>query len=370
MSTYVRRHVGQLVVAGFDGPTISDDLTRVARDFDLGGVILFARNVEEPVQVAELSHDAQRMASELPLWVSIDQEGGRVARLRQGFTEWPAMRALGNNGAEELARRFAVALAREVLAVGVSLDYGPVLDVGTNTGNPVIGDRALSDDPELVATLGAEIVTALQSTGLAACGKHFPGHGDTSTDSHAELPIVEHPIDRLRAVELAPFRAAIKAGVAMLMTAHVLYPALDEQSPGTLSRRIVQELLREDLGFEGVIATDDMSMKAIAAGRSLESATVQALNAGCDLALLCAPDADSQVATLEAIIRAVEGGTLSLARVEDALKRGRRAKERFLSATSEWRPPSAKVLSRQLCTTEHEAIADAMRQFAEGSPSE
>jgi beta-N-acetylhexosaminidase len=364
MSTYIRRHVGQLVVAGFDGPTIPDDLRRVARDFDLGGVILFARNVEEPVQVAELSHDAQGLASELPLWVSIDQEGGRVARLRQGFTEWPPMRALGNNGTVELTRRFAVALAREMRAVGISLDYVPVLDVGTNPGNPAIGDRALSADPELVATLGAEIVNAVQTAGVAACGKHFPGHGDTSTDSHHELPIVEHPLDRLRAVELTPFRAAIKAGVAMLMTAHVLYPAIDEESPGTLSRRIVQELLREDLGFTGVIATDDMSMKAIANERSVETATVQALTVGCDLALLCTPDADSQVATLEAIIRAVEDRTLSVARVEDALKRGRRAKERFLAAPAEWRPPSARELRRDLGSSEHEAIADEIRRFA------
>lgn len=364
MPKHVRSQVGQLVIAGFAGPTIPDDLKRVAREFELGGVILFARNVEEPGQVAELAYEAQQLTPGLPLWVSVDQEGGRVARLRSPFTSWPPMRALGNGGSADLARRFARALARELRVVGVTLDYAPVLDVDTNPDNPVIADRALSDDPERVAALGAEVVTALQSEGVAACGKHFPGHGDSATDSHYELPIVEHPLDRLQAVELGPFRASIAAGVAMLMTAHVLYPALDERSPATLSRRIVSTLLREELGFSGVIATDDMSMKAIADGRSQGAATVQAVAAGCDLVLLCEPNVDQQVETLEAIIRAVEDDVLAFRRVEDALTRGRQAKERFLLDAASWRPPPPHVLRACLGSSDHEAIATEMRRFA------
>ncbi len=231
--------IGQLVVVGFNGKTIPEELRSLAREFDLGGVILFSRNVESPEQVASMAVEAQQLARDLPLWVGVDQEGGRVARLKRPFTEWPAMAALGRAADESLASRFAGALARELLAVGISIDFAPVLDVLTNPKNPAIGDRALGDRADAVARLGSAIVRAFQSSGLAACGKHFPGHGDTGVDSHLDLPVVEHPPDRLQAVEFVPFRAAIEAGVAAIMTGHLLVPSLDEQSPATLSRRIV-----------------------------------------------------------------------------------------------------------------------------------
>src|SRR5688572_16758556 len=163
--------------------TITPEIRSLAREFSLGGVILFSRNIEAPEQVAELSYDMQQLAGETPLWVSVDQEGGRVARLKRPFTEWPPMAVLGRSGNTELASRFATALAAELEAVGVSLDYAPVLDIHTNPANPVIGDRALAEDAEAVARLGAAIVHGLQDGGVAACGKHFPGHGDTSVRS-------------------------------------------------------------------------------------------------------------------------------------------------------------------------------------------
>src|SRR5512145_2422251 len=166
----LRRHVGQLAIAGFAGPAIPSDLHVLAREFDLGGVILFARNVEAPDQVAELSREVQTLARELPLWVSVDQEGGRVARLKAPFTVWPPMATLGRCGDERLAERFARALAAELTAVGISLDYTPVLDILTNPKNPVIGDRALAERAEDVARLGRTIITTLQGEGIAACG--------------------------------------------------------------------------------------------------------------------------------------------------------------------------------------------------------
>src|SRR5438445_5336125 len=180
----LRRQIGQLLIAGFNGHQISPELRSLAKEFSLGGVILFARNVAEPEQVAELAFDAARLVPDLPLWVSVDQEGGRVARLKAPFTEWPPMATLGRSGDAALAERFARALASELKAVGFSLDYTPVLDVLTNPKNPVIGDRALAQKAEEVARLGSAIVRTLQAEGIAACGKHFPGHGDTSTDSH------------------------------------------------------------------------------------------------------------------------------------------------------------------------------------------
>jgi beta-N-acetylhexosaminidase len=359
----LRRHIGKLLVAGFDGLQVPVELRAIAREFGLGGVILFARNIDEPGQVAELCYEAARLAPDLPLWVSVDQEGGRVARLKAPFTEWPPMAALGRSGDVRLAERFARALAAELRAVGVTLDYTPVLDVLTNSRNPVIGDRALAGKAEEVARFGAAIIRTLQNEGIAACGKHFPGHGDTSTDSHLELPLVEHPPDRLRQVEFLPFRAAVEAGVATIMTAHVLVPSLDEKRPATLSRRIVYELLRDELGYDGVILSDDLEMKAIANEYSVPDAAVLAIDAGCDGVLICSGDHDVQGAALESLIHAVEADRLRLPRVDDALTRQRRAKERFLATAVGARPLRGSALREWLGRGEHQAIADEMAQF-------
>jgi beta-N-acetylhexosaminidase len=359
----VRRHVGQLAIVGFNGHTLPAEVRQIAREFDLGGVVLFGRNVQEPEQVAELSREAQALATEIPLWVSVDQEGGRVARLKRPFTEWPPMQTLGRAGDEALAERFARALAAELKAVGISLDYTPVLDVLTNPKNPVIGDRALAERAEDVARLGAVIIRTLQSEGIAACGKHFPGHGDTSVDSHFELPLIEHPPDRLEAVEFVPFKAAIAADVASIMTAHILVPALDDERPATLSPAIVDGWLRQKLGFGGVIFTDDMAMKAISARYGLADASVQAIAAGCDGVLMCAPQPDDQTVALEAIIYAVEQGRVPQKRIEDAMSRQRKAKERFL-APPRSRPATGAALRAALGRDEHQAIAAEMARFA------
>lgn len=339
----------------------------LAREFDLGGITIFTRlgNIESPDQVAGLAFDIRNLGVELPGWVGIDQEGGRVARLRSPFTEWPPMALLGRSDDPALARQFAAALATELAAVGVSLDYAPVLDIHTNPRNPVIGDRALSEKPEKVAKLGRVIIEELQRAGVAACGKHFPGHGDTATDSHLELPIVEHPPDRLRAVEFVPFKAAIDAGVAFIMTAHVRVTSIDEDRPATLSPRIVNGILREELGFQGVIVSDDLEMKAIADHYAAGEAAVAAVGAGCDALLMCgsgqAVDVNLQVQALEALIHAVEDERLSVSQVEAALERNRRAKERFLR---EWKPPTSAQLRTVIGSEQHRAISERMAQFA------
>jgi beta-N-acetylhexosaminidase len=358
----IRRDIGQLLIGSLPGKTVTPEMRSLAREFSLGGVIFFARNIEAPEQVAELSHDAQGLTSGLPLWVSVDQEGGRVARLKAPFTVWPPMATLGRSGDEGLARRFAKALATELRAVGITLDYAPVLDIHTNPKNPIIGDRALAEDAASVARLGAAIIDTLQTNGVAACGKHFPGHGDTSVDSHLDLPLVEHPPDRIRRVELVPFRQAVTSGVAFIMTAHVLVPSLDEEKPATLSRRIVQGMLRDEVGFGGVILSDDLEMKAIAKSYTVPDAAVQAIAAGCDALLVCSGDVDVQVATLEALVRAVEQDVIPYKRLEDALKRGRLAKERFLAAPVATNPRAQ--LKHVLGCDEHQRIVDEMARFA------
>jgi beta-N-acetylhexosaminidase len=274
------------------------------------------------------------------------------------------MATLGRSGDVQLAERFARALAAELKAVGITLDFAPVLDVHTNPKNPVIGDRALAERADDVARLGSAIIRAMQTEGLAACGKHFPGHGDTSTDSHLELPLVEHPPERLREVEFVPFRAAIEAGVATIMTAHVLVPALDEQRPATLSKRIVTGLLREELRYNGVIVSDDLEMKALANDYKVPESAVLAIEAGCDALLICSGDVDVQVEALEAIVHAVETERIRLTRVEDALRRQQRAKERFLAAGVAPRPLGGKALQQALGQDAHRRIADEMARFA------
>jgi beta-N-acetylhexosaminidase len=360
----LRRQIGQLLLAGFDGDRLPIEVRSLAREFSLGGVTLFARNIVEPEQVAELCFDAAGLTADVPAWVSIDQEGGRVARLKAPFTEWPPMATLGRSGDVALAERFARALAAELRAVGVTLDFAPVLDVHTNPKNPIIGDRALAGSAEDVARLGTAIVRTLQDQGIAACGKHFPGHGDTTTDSHLELPLVVHPPEVLREREFRPFEAAIEAGVASIMTAHVLVPALDEEKPATLSKRIVQGILRDELKFAGVIWSDDLEMKALANDYAVPDAAVLAIAAGCDGVLICSGNHDVQAATLEALIHAVEEERLPLARVEDALKRQERAKERFLAVRHASRPMAGRALRAALGREEHLAIAEHMAQFA------
>ena len=359
----LRRQIGQLLIAGFNGGALPIELRSLAREFGLGGVILFARNIVEPEQVADLAYEAVRLVPDVPAWVSVDQEGGRVARLKAPFTEWPPMATLGRSGDAALAERFARALASELKAVGITLDYAPVLDVHTNPKNPVIGDRALAETADVVGRLGAAIIRTLQAEGIAACGKHFPGHGDTSTDSHLELPLVEHPPERLREVEFEPFRAAVAAGVATIMTAHVLVPSLDEQVPATLSKRIVG-MLRGELNYQGVILSDDLEMKAIAASYTVPEAAVRAIAAGCDGVLICSGDHDAQAAALEALVHAVEDDRIAFSRLEDALKRQQRAKERFLAAGIGAKPKGAKALRQALGRTEHQAIAGEMARFA------
>jgi beta-N-acetylhexosaminidase len=352
----LRRHAGRLAIVGFDGSSVPDDLRRLAAEFDLGGVIYFARNIVEPRQVAELSREVADLARDWPLWVSVDQEGGRVARLRSPFTEWPPAVTLGRSADERLAERFAAALAAELRAVGINLDYAPVLDVHTNPANPVIGDRALADRAELVATLGAVIIRTLQAGGVAACGKHFPGHGDTSVDSHEVLPIVEHERRRLDAVEFVPFRRAAAERVATIMTAHVLVPALDDARIASLSPAVIGGVLKGVLGYEGVVISDDLGMKAVSATLPLADAAVGAVSAGCDVVLLCNSTTHEQVQAIEALIRAAETGGLPAARIDDAFARQRRVKERFADS---FRQPPPRALDLVGCAR-HQDVAREM----------
>jgi beta-N-acetylhexosaminidase len=285
---------GGVIVGGFDGTTLPDTVRDRLGQGHLGGVTLFKRNIVDPMQTAALcAAIADAGPSDLSPIVSIDQEGGRVARLGAPVLQLPPMRVLGRIDDAGLTRRVAHALADQLAAIGINLDFAPVADVDSNPANPVIGDRAFGSDPSLVSEHVVAFIEGLRDGGVLGCAKHFPGHGDTAHDSHLELPALRHDRARVDAVELPPFRAAVNARVASMMTAHVVFEGLAGEVPATLSRAVVTDLLRSELGFDGVCFSDDLHMKAISDRYTVERAAILAIEAGCDGLLVCT-DPDSQ----------------------------------------------------------------------------
>jgi beta-N-acetylhexosaminidase len=321
------RKCAGLFMVGFDGTT-PPDTVRALIDDGIYGAILFKRNIESAAQTAQLIHTLKSHAGR-PFVMAVDQEGGRVARLRGApFTALPAMRTLGRTRDTTLARRAGRLLAYELRAVGFDWDFAPVLDVDTNPLNPVIGDRSLHSDAHEVARLGVALGQGLEAGGVASCGKHFPGHGDTEKDSHLDLPRLPHTLERLRNIELVPFAAWAKAGLSSLMTAHVVFDALDPGVPATMSARVLKDLVREELGFNGVLVSDDLEMKAIKEHFKLERAVVEGVNATVDLFLVC-HKAEAQRECITALAQAVRDGRVSEARVDEAAGRVNALARRF-----------------------------------------
>jgi beta-N-acetylhexosaminidase len=326
MASDLERQAAGLFTVGFHGKAVTDDL-RGLISRGAGGVIAFARNVGTPQEVLELTRDIKLLAQR-PLLLAIDQEGGQVARLRKGFTEIPSMRAVGATGSAALARALGAMIGRELRAVGFDMNFAPVLDIDTNPANPVIAARSFGRTPELVTELGLALAAGLEEAGVAACGKHFPGHGDTSQDSHLELPRLPHALERLERVELLPFEAAARAGIASFMTAHVIFEAVDAKYPATMSRAVVTGILRQKLGYDGMVVTDDVEMKAIADNYGIEEAVLLGLTAGVDHFLCCHTAALAHQA-IDAVVRAVQTGRLSQQVLDTATRRFDRVRSRF-----------------------------------------
>jgi beta-N-acetylhexosaminidase len=313
---------GQLLFCGFDGTTVPEDLAALISAGRIGGIVLFSRNIESPEQVRALTAHLHRLAPEdTPLMIGIDQEGGRVQRLRGPWTVWPPMRAVGDRDAPDLTEAVARALAKELSDLGIHLDFAPCVDVDTNPDNPVIGDRSFGRSAERVGEHAGYFIRAMQAAGVAACAKHFPGHGDTATDSHFEMPRLDHDLERLRAIELPPFRAAIDAGVASIMTAHVLLPALDRERPATLAPEVMG-LLRDELEYNGVVFSDDLEMKAVADHFSARELVQGCVASGVDALLVC-----SSAELRDDVLDELEH--VPFASVADSLERMRRLKAAF-----------------------------------------
>ena len=329
MSDNLARRCARLFMVGFPGTSL-DDGVKALIDDGIFGAILFKRNVGTPAELGQLTRVLKAHAGR-PFALAVDQEGGRVARLRGApFTALPPMRELAASKDEALLERAGRLLAREVRAVGFDWDFAPVLDVDTNPKNPVIGDRSFSRDAAEVARFGVALARGMEAEGVASCAKHFPGHGDTAKDSHVDLPTLPHDLQRLREVEMVPFKAYAQAKLSSVMTAHVIFEALDKGVPATMSAKVLQ-LLRTELGFDGVLVSDDVEMKAIAEHYKIEEAVVQGTIAGVDLFLVC-HKADVQRRAIAALVKAVQDGRVSEARIDEAHARLERFEKRFVRA--------------------------------------
>ncbi len=325
----LRDQIAQVVMMGIEGLTPSK-AERSLIERGVGGVILFARNCRSPHQVAELIDDLQEIARSkglgIPLVVAIDQEHGPVTRITEGVTPFPSAWELGTRGESNLVRRAARITGRELASMGITMNLAPVADLLLHPMNRVIGQRSFGADPKLVGEMVAASVKGLQGEGIAACAKHFPGHGATATDSHRRLPTIERSRKEMENAELVPFRSAVQAGVAAVMTGHLLVPSLDALNPATLSLAIIQGLLRREIGFKGAVISDDLTMDALARWGGIEERGAEALKAGVDLLLVGSGPVSGLI---EALGRGVATGEIPGERAKEAIGRVLRLKERY-----------------------------------------
>ncbi len=335
---HLAEQLGQMLAVGWSADEsgaatqINDHAHALIEELRAGTVVLFSRNGDGLTrdQVLELTESLQKLARSAglpPLFICTDQEGGRVARFGPPhFRKYPSAKSIGDSGDQAAAFDIAQTIGREMREIGVNWVLAPVLDVNNNPNNPVIGDRSFGNKPFLVSSMGAAAVRGFQDGAhILACGKHFPGHGDTDIDSHHALPRVPHSREHLDSVELAPFRATIDAGIGSIMTSHILFPALDNELPSSLSPRVLTRLLRHELGFRGLIVTDDLDMNGVAAKWGAPEAAVLAAIAGADI-LMCCHELSTQRKVQKALLDAAESGRLTAQRITESVERVRTAK--------------------------------------------
>ncbi|WP_422122270.1 beta-N-acetylhexosaminidase [Planococcus sp. X10-3] len=322
----LHKKAGRLMIAGFKGLTISEEIKQLIHTYHIGGVILFGRNIGTPEEILALTRSLQREAKsagyDVPLLISIDQENGVVRRLGEGTTIIPGAMLLGAAQDPVNARKAGELTGKELKALGINWNLAPVVDINNNPKNPVIGVRSFGEDPKKVSELAKQSMLGMQDANVMTTLKHFPGHGDTSVDSHLDLPVIPHGLERLHAVELVPFKDCIAAGADAIMSAHVYFPALEGEDnlPATLSRSVITGLLREELGFEGVVTTDCMEMDAIAKGIGTISGSVKAVQAGVDLVMVSHIH-DLQEGAILKIAEAMERGDIDEAQVDRSIER-------------------------------------------------
>jgi len=344
--------IAELILFGFKGLELEAETQRFLKEEAPSGIILFAHNYESPAQMLELNLSAQDLApTGRPFWVSVDHEGGRVQRFRKGFTLLPEAALYASADSPQLIFEISQMVARELRAVGINLNFAPVADIHTNPKNPVIGKRSFGESPEETSKLVTAWVRGHLKENVQPCVKHFPGHGDTTVDSHFALPKVDTALELMQSREFIPFQRAFKSGCPFVMSAHIVCPALDPSRPATLSGHILIPLLRQQLRFTGVILSDDMEMKAITDHFGEELAPVLAIQAGCD-ALLYRSEEKAR-AGLDGLRKGLHNGTLSPDRVIESVERNAQLRKETLAHLPR---PQMTEISRWVGTEENAAL--------------
>lgn len=326
----IEEKIGQMVIVGVEGDAISSNIQRMIQEYHVGGFIFMGKSVKNTTQLLKLVNDIKTTNSdnETPLFLSIDQEGGRVDRLPDEFKEYPTNEEIGKINNKELSYNIGRAMAYEISSFGFNMDFAPVLDINSNPKNTVIGDRAFGTSSQIVSSLGVETMKGLRDSNVISVVKHFPGHGDTAVDSHVGLPKVNKDLRSLNSSELIPFREAIKNNVDGIMIAHILLPKIDSKYPATLSKVVISDILRGHMGFKGVVITDDMTMGAITKNYRVGDAAVQSINAGSDI-ILIAHDYSKGIDVINSIVSAVNNGNIKMDRIDESLYRILKLKEKY-----------------------------------------
>ncbi|MCT4509961.1 MAG: beta-N-acetylhexosaminidase [Tepidibacter sp.] len=330
-SLSLKEKLGQMIIVGFNGYEVDLDFRDLLENHKVGGVILFKRNIKNAEQLLNLNNSIKSINSKnkLGLFISVDEEGGRITRLPKGSTKFPSNKSIGKQNDKDLSYKIGKEIGRELSSFKFNMDFAPVLDIYSNPKNTVIKDRAFGKDSEIVKTLGTATMKGLQDSNVISVIKHFPGHGDTTLDSHFDLPVSNHDKQRLDEFELIPFKEAINNGADAVMTAHIVLPNVDKsEKSATLSKTILTNILRDELNFDGVIITDDMEMGAIANNYGARNASVEAIKAGADIILMCHTK-EKQIKALEALKEAVDSGEISVERIDESVKRIIRLKRKY-----------------------------------------
>jgi len=334
----ITQKIGRLFIGGIPGPILDDNTVNLIKDYHLGGIILFSRNVSDPIQLARLCRDLQMVSMEhsgLPLFLAIDQEGGRVARLKEPFSQFPGNTVIGEDpNPEQAALDFARTTAREMSLVGLNMNMAPVLDVAQPNMDSHLVGRCFSHEPSVVTRLGKIVINTMQQGGIMAVAKHFPGLGKSDLDPHLHLPSINATSEEMISIHFYPFAGAIEARVSAIMSSHAVYPALEPGIPATLSRKIMTDLLRKEMGFDGLIISDDLEMGAMAKGRGLPQGAADAFEAGIDLLLIC-KDQSHLLSSIELIRDKVLKEDIPYERLEKSLERIAKYKGRFLDPPKE-----------------------------------
>lgn len=322
--------IGQMVIIGLDGYNVNENTIDMIQNKKVGGFILFKKNIGDSGQLLNLVNSLKEKNSnnKIPLLISIDEEGGKVSRVPDEFKNIPTNREIGKINDKNFSYEIGNILAMQLSAFGINMDFAPVLDVNTNPNNPVIGNRSFGNDPNIVSNLGIATMKGIKDKGVIPVVKHFPGHGDTSVDSHLGLPSIENNLNRLNEVELVPFKNAIKDGADVVMVAHILMTKLDPDYPASMSKKVIGDILRADLNFDGVVITDDMTMGAIMKNYNIEDAAIKSVNAGSDIVLVCHNN-DNQVNVINNLHKAVKEGEISEERIDKSVYRILKLKDKY-----------------------------------------